>query len=136
MFKKSILFTFLTCILFTLKVSLVNADPYPVPNNYLNSVSASANTSGLKQLIDCSKPGMKTVSAIVSASAPATVNFNVIGANQDGTPNLGFSMTFATMLSATSGTSAPLNIPVGAFSFFQINSATTGVALNYIAGCR
>jgi hypothetical protein len=136
MIKKLILFAMLACSLILNTASSVNADNGTVPNNYIASVSAAANTNGLRQLIDCSKSGMTTVSAIVSAGANATVVFNTIGANQDGTPNMGFVLTNQTMLSVASGTSAPLNIPVGAFSFYQISSSTTGVALTYIAGCR
>ena len=135
--KKLILFTILACSLILNTTSQVNAQSAPPqPNNYVNSVSASANTAGLKQLIDCSRPGMHTVSAQVSAGASATVVFNSIGTNLDGTPNLAFALTNQVMLTNQSGTSAPLNIPIGAFSFYQISSSTIGVALTYIAGCR
>jgi len=133
--KLSSLILFLLVLFYWTNIVSAQTGP-PVPNNYIQSVTSSANTAGMKMLIDCSKPGMSTLSAIVSSTGSATVNLNAIGQNPDGTPNLAFSITYATMLSAASGASSPLNIPVGAFSFYQLSSSTSGVGLTYIAGCR
>jgi|ERR1700693_1701328 len=129
--KKLLLSLLLVCSVF---IRTSYADP--TPNNYVKSVTVAANTNGLEQLIDCSKAGMHTLSVIVSAGASATVIVQTIGANQDGTPNFSSAITAYTLLSAASGASSPLTVPIGAFSFYNIHSATSGVALTYIAGCR
>lgn len=134
--KKLILFTILGCSLILNTAKSSYADSAPVPNNYVQVVTAAQNTNGVRQLIDCSKPGAHTLSVIVYAGASATVVVNAIGANQDGTPNMGASIIAYTLLSSASGASPPLTVPVGAFSFYQINMANTGVALTLIAGCR
>jgi len=107
----------------------------PVPNNYVQVVTAAQNTSGVRQLISC-PIGTHTLSAIVFAGASATVVVNAVGTNPDGSANMGALIPAYTLLSTASGASAPLTVPTGAFSFYQINMANTGVALTLIAGCR
>lgn len=129
--RKLILLTMLAC---SLIVNSVSADP--TPNFYTTSVTAGANTNGLRQLIDCTKAGMHTMSAQATAGAAATVVVYGIGANNDGTPNMQSAMLQYTLLTAASGASAPLLVPLTAFPFYQISSSTTGVALTFIGGCK
>ena len=132
--KKLLLFILLVCSLFMNSQVFSQSAP-PVPNNYINSTSAGANTNGLKQLIDCSRPGMSILTVDVNAGASATVVVNAIGTNPDGTPNMGYIIQVYTLLSTASGP-ARLLIPHTATAFYQISSSTTGVALTYIASCR
>jgi hypothetical protein len=132
--KKLFLFIFIACTL--LVNSIAKADVgWPVPNNYFKQITSGANIAGMQQLIDCSKQGMHTLAVAVNAGATATVIVQVIAANPDGTPNIAGNILGYTMLSATSGT-AILTVQDTAFAFYNIYSATTGVALTYIAGCR
>jgi hypothetical protein len=131
--KKIFLFVVLAC---SLIVNMVKADSYPVPNNYVKIVTATSNTNGVQQLIDCSKAGMRTLTAQVTAGATATVVVQAVGANTDGTPNMASAMVAYTLLSTASGTSSPLLVPDTSSPFYNIYSATTGVALTYIASCK